>query len=158
MIKKLFAISILTFSCFAANPGRAVKLDTRPTVNLNQQASSSLAQRFAQQKIQSTSSDINKRTLGSFLTGAVAGIGLITLAKTVSHNPVASDLLALGVTAASIPLVCFTYYPGSTKYDYGSFGDWAFITFTRSLCNGLAFYAGLFSTAAVGVTIFSANN
>lgn len=146
MLKKLLVFSLFTLSCFAANPGRKVLLDTRPTLNLNPQAGSALAQRFALQKpySRSTGTDLSLRAIGSFCMGFAAA-GALGLA--IHHKPQNPHLWSGMIAGITIPLACFTFYPGKTKYDDGTIADWTFITIGRGLCNYFAFVSGLVTAA-----------
>lgn len=94
----------------------------------------------------STGKDLWHRTLGGILSGVATGLYVATRNY---RDPVAAIALTTG--GVTIPILCLTFIPGSTKYDQkgGTWPDWIVITCGRTIAASIGCFLGF----ATGILI-----
>ena len=149
-MKKIIILLAVLSSALLAAPEIEMSRPTRETLQF-EPISYPMATRFSTERLYAmpVGEDLWQRSLYSFSTGVIVGtcIGLSQgkdFAKDFAEKkPLANAQLFQ--TAITLPILCFTFYPGQTSYDKGAFGNWCLVTLGRYFCNslGVALGAGL---------------
>lgn len=137
-------------STLVAAPETGMNTSARETLQFDPVAYP-MSTRFSTQRLYAmpVGEDLWQRSLYSFSAGAIVGtcIGL-SQGKDFTKDLAEKKPLAnsqLFQTAITLPVLCFTFYPGETSYDKGAFSNWCVVTLGRYFCNslGVALGAGL---------------
>lgn len=144
LLQSLFFSILIGTSCLQAAQSAPATLQAPLSFEAHQEKLLlNPAQRRFQFSATATGDDLWNRTMWGMAAGAITGFTLVASGPRLKP----SDANLICFCGLTVPMLCLTFIPGSTKYDHNGIADWFLISLGRNTVVGIGAVMGVIAGA-----------